>query len=413
MSAPFSFQVLRQDPSTAARRGRITTRHGVVETPAFMPVGTAGTVKAMTPEDLVDLGYEMILGNTYHLALRPGEDVVGRLGGLHRFMGWEGSILTDSGGFQVLSLAGRSAITDEGVVFRSHLDGSLLEMTPERSLSIQNALQSDIVMAFDDCPPLPSDGERLLQAVRRTTLWARRSRAVFPSDGRALFGIVQGGDDPALRERSVSEITALGFEGYAIGGVSVGESAERSRSVVALTAPRLPSGSPRYLMGMGTPSDLVEMMALGCDLFDCVLPTRNARNGTLFTSTGRLQIKRREFACDPRPVDVDCGCPVCRRFSRAYLRHLYVAGEILSMRLNTLHNLHQYADLMRRARAAIEAGRYADFLQAFRARSTDTAGHGADGDLVGGRDVPSRPGGDRGAPRARGRASLIAGEKGE
>jgi queuine tRNA-ribosyltransferase len=413
VSGAFSFQVLHRDPATAARCGRITTLHGAIATPAFMPVGTAGTVKAMTPEDLISLGYDLILGNTYHLALRPGEDVIRRLGGLHRFMGWEGSILTDSGGFQVLSLADLRSISDEGVAFRSHLDGSLLEMTPERSMSIQDALQSDIVMAFDDCPPLPSDRERLLQAVRRTTLWAKRSRDAFPADGRALFGIAQGGDDRELRERSVAEITATGFEGYAIGGVSVGESAEKSRSIVALTAPRLPSACPRYLMGMGTPSDLVEMVALGCDLFDCVLPTRNARNGTLFTATGRLQIKRREFADDPRPVDVDCACPVCRRFSRAYLRHLYVAGEILSMRLNTLHNLHQYADLMRRARAAIEAGRYADFLQAFRARYTDTESREADGDLVGGRDVPSRPGGNRGAPRARGRASLIAGEKGE
>jgi queuine tRNA-ribosyltransferase len=413
VSAPFSFEVLRQDSATAARRGLITTPHGVVHTPAFMPVGTAGSVKAMAPDDLVDLGYEMILGNTYHLALRPGEDVVGRLGGLHRFMGWEGSILTDSGGFQVLSLADRRAITDEGVVFRSHLDGSLLEMTPERSLSIQRTLGSDIVMAFDDCPPLPSDRERLLQAVRRTTLWARRGRDIFPSDGRALFGIVQGGDDPELRERSVREITALGFDGYAIGGVSVGESVERSRSVVALTAPWLPRASPRYLMGMGTPSDLVEMVALGCDLFDCVLPTRNARNGMLFTASGRLQIKRHEFASDPDPVDAECGCGVCRRFSRAYLRHLYLAGEILSMRLNTLHNLHHYADLMRRARSAIEAGRYADFLKAFRARHADSASGGMDDEDPESRDRPARPGASRGEGRSRGRIPRIAGENNE
>ncbi|OLD62981.1 MAG: tRNA guanosine(34) transglycosylase Tgt [Acidobacteria bacterium 13_1_40CM_2_68_5] len=371
MSGAFSFGILSIDPGSAARRGRITTPHGTIETPAFMPVGTAGTVKGMTPEDLESLGFEIVLGNTYHLALRPGEEVVRRLGGLHRFMGWERAILTDSGGFQVLSLADLRTITDEGVSFRSHLDGSLLSMTPERSMQIQTSLGSDIVMAFDDCPALPSPRPRILEAVRRTSLWARRSREALLGPGQALFGIVQGGDDPALREQSAEEITALGFDGYAIGGVSVGESADLSRAVVALTAPRLPPDRPRYLMGMGTPADLVEMVALGCDLFDCVLPTRNARNGTLFTSTGRLSIKRSEFAADPRPVDGECSCPVCRRFSRAYLRHLYVAGEILSMRLNTLHNLHQYADLMRRARAAIEAGRYAEFLSERRARWTD------------------------------------------
>ena len=371
MSGAFSFGILSVDPGSAARRGRITTPHGTIETPTFMPVGTAGTVKGMTPEDLESLGFEIVLGNTYHLALRPGEEVVRRLGGLHRFMGWERAILTDSGGFQVLSLADLRTITDEGVGFRSHLDGSLLSMTPERSMQIQASLGSDIVMAFDDCPALPSPRLRILEAVRRTSLWARRSREALLGPGQALFGIVQGGDDPGLREQSVEEITALGFDGYAIGGVSVGESADLSREVVALTAPRLPPDRPRYLMGMGTPADLVEMVALGCDLFDCVLPTRNARNGTLFTSAGRLSIKRSEFAADPRPVDGECSCPVCRRFSRAYLRHLYVAGEILSMRLNTLHNLHQYADLMRRARAAIEAGRYAEFLSERRARWTD------------------------------------------
>lgn len=371
MSAPFSFITLVRDPETAARRGRITTPHGTIETPAFLPVGTAGTVKAMAPEDLEALGFEMILGNTYHLALRPGEDVVRRLGGLHRFMGWERAILTDSGGFQVLSLTDLRTLSDNGVEFRSHLDGSLLSMTPERSMQIQEALGSDIVMAFDDCPALPSDHRRIEAAVRRTTLWARRSREAFRREGRALFGIVQGGDDRGLRERSAAEIAAIGFDGHAIGGVSVGESAGLSRSIVALTAPLLPEDRPRYLMGMGTPGDLVEMMALGCDLFDCVLPTRNARNGTLFTSTGRLQIKRREFLDDPRPVDETCACPVCRRFSRAYLRHLYLAGEILAMRLNTLHNLHQYADLMRRARAAIEAGGYAGFAAGFRSRWSD------------------------------------------
>ncbi len=382
MSGPFSFRVLERDPATAARRGRITTAHGSIETPAFMPVGTAGTVKGMTPEELESLDFEMLLANTYHLALRPGEEVVRRLGGLHRFMGWGRALLTDSGGFQVLSLAALRTVTDDGVTFRSHLDGSLLSMTPERSMQIQSSLGADIVMAFDDCPALPSPRPRIVEAVRRTSLWARRSRAALAGSGQALFGIVQGGDDPELRETSAREITDIGFDGYAIGGVSVGESAERSRAVVARTAPLLPQERPRYLMGMGTPADLVEMVALGCDLFDCVLPTRNARNGTLFTPEGRLSIKRKEFADDPRPIDPGCACPVCGRFSRAYLRHLYLAGEILSMRLNTLHNLHHYAALMRRARAAIDAGRYADFLSAFRSRWTDA--RPSPGDLVDG-----------------------------
>jgi queuine tRNA-ribosyltransferase len=333
-----------------------------------MPVGTQGTVKGITPEELVDAGYEMILGNAYHLALRPGEEVVRRLGGLHRFMHWERGILTDSGGFQVLSLADRRSISDDGVLFRSHLDGSLLEMTPERSMAIQAALGSDIAMAFDDCPRLPSERARIEAAVTRTSLWARRSRDAYPDGAGALFGIVQGGDAADLRERSALAIRAVGFDGYAIGGVSVGESATLSRTTVALTAPLLPADRPRYLMGMGTPSDLVEMVALGMDLFDCVLPTRNARNGCLFTVGGRIQIKRSEFRDDPRPVDEECSCPVCRHYSRAYLRHLYLAGEILSMRLNTLHNLHHYAALMREARQAIEAGRYGAFVEAFRRR---------------------------------------------
>ncbi len=368
MSPRLSFTILARDGSTAARRGRLITRHGTVETPAFMPVGTQGTVKGITPEELVDAGYEMVLGNTYHLAIRPGEEVIRRLGGLHRFMHWERGILTDSGGFQVLSLADLRSISDDGVRFRSHLDGSLLEMTPERSMAIQAALGSDIAMAFDDCPPLPSERSRLEAAVARTSLWGRRSRDAFPEGAGALFGIVQGGDAADLRGRSAEALTAVGFDGYAIGGVSVGESAALSRATVALTAPLLPGDRPRYLMGMGTPSDLVEMMALGIDLFDCVLPTRNARNGCLFTNGGRIQIKRSEFREDPRPVDEECSCPVCRHYSRAYLRHLYLAGEILSMRLNTLHNLHHYATLMRGARQAIEAGRYAGFAEAFRRR---------------------------------------------
>jgi queuine tRNA-ribosyltransferase len=374
----YGFTVLARDPGTAARRGRMTTRHGVVETPAFMPVGTAGSVKAMTPEEVAGLGFELILANTYHLALRPGEEIVRRLGGLHHFMNWRGSILTDSGGFQVLSLAERRAITDDGVVFRSHLDGSELRMTPERSMAIQEALGSDIAMAFDDCPALPSDAARLRDAVRRTTAWAGRCRRAWPDDGRALFGIVQGGDDAALRAESASAIRALGFDAYAIGGVSVGESAALSREVVTATAPLLPEDQARYLMGMGTPADLVVMIGCGIDLFDCVLPTRNARNGSLFTSTGRIQIKRAEFRDDPNPIDAACECGTCRHYSRAYLRHLHMAGEILGLRLNTLHNLHQYAEVIRAARRAIEEGRFAAYRAAFLARRNEATGAAAD-----------------------------------
>lgn len=368
MNSALSFSIAARDRGTAARRGALTTRHGTIATPAFMPVGTGGTVKAMTPEDLTDLGYGMILGNTYHLALRPGEEVIRGLGGLHRFMNWSGGILTDSGGFQVLSLAERRSISDDGVIFRSHLDGSRLEMTPERSMAIQQALGSDIAMAFDDCPPLPSPADRVEQAVTRTTHWAGRCRTAWEARGGALFGIVQGGSDPRLRARSAADIVALGFDGYAIGGVSVGESADESRAAVEMTAPLLPQEQPRYLMGMGTPADLVAMVALGVDLFDCVLPTRNARNGSLFIRSGRLQIKRSEYRTDDRPIDEACGCPVCRNYTRAYLRHLYVSKEILSMRLNTLHNLHHYAMLMAEIRAAIDAGDYAGFVRQFRDR---------------------------------------------
>jgi queuine tRNA-ribosyltransferase len=288
MSGAYSFSILSRDARTAARRGRITTPHGSIDTPAFMPVGTTGTVKGMTPEDLAEMGFEILLGNAYHLAVRPGEEVIRRLGGLHRFMNWHGSILTDSGGYQVLSLAERRSISDECVVFRSHLDGARIEMSPERSMAIQDALGSDIAMAFDDCPPLPADRPRVSEAVRRTTLWARRSRDAFPMDGRALFGIIQGGMDRELRESSLEAIRSVGFDGYAIGGVSVGESVDQSLETARMIAPLLPEDRPRYLMGMGTPADLVEMIALGVDLFDCVLPTRNARNGTLFTSAGRI-----------------------------------------------------------------------------------------------------------------------------
>ena len=349
-----------------ARAGRLSTAHGEVETPAFMPVGTAGAVKAVTPEELRACGAQIVLGNTYHLELRPGHEVVRDLGGLHRFMSWDGPILTDSGGFQVLSLAGMNRIEEEGVRFRSHLDGSEHLLTPEKSMQIQEALGSDVAMVLDICPPLPSSREAIEEAVDRTTRWARRSLEAYRGPG-VPFGIVQGGTDRGLRERSAREILALDFPGHAIGGVAVGEPAEAIADVAGFTAGLLPPDRPRYLMGIGRPQDLVEAVAVGIDLFDCVMPTRNARNGQLFTSTGKLNIKRSEFRRDPDPLDADCSCEACTRYSRAYLRHLFVSGEILSMRLNTIHNLTYYLRLMREMRAAIAGGTFASFRSAFRA----------------------------------------------
>ncbi len=355
------FDVLAGDGD--ARRGRLRTPHGAVETPAFLPVGTRGTVKAMSPDELRAAGAEIVLANTYHLYLRPGHEVVRALGGLHRFMGWDGPILTDSGGFQAFSMAGLTRIDDDGVRFRSHVDGSSHELTPERSMEIQAALGSDVAMVLDECPELPAPRDRVEAAVARTSAWARRSRdawtALDPSG--VAFGIVQGGTWPELRERSARELMALDFPGYAIGGVSVGEAPEAIARIAGHTARLLPADRPRYLMGVGRPEDLLAAIAVGVDLFDCVMPTRNARNGTLFTRTGRINIKRREFAIDPRPVDESCRCEACRRFSRAYLRHLFLCGEILGARLNTLHNLTFYLELMRGAREAIAEGAYGGF----------------------------------------------------
>ena len=348
----------------AARRGRITTAHGVTETPCFMPVGTAGTVKGATPDELRACGSRTILANTYHLYLRPGHEVVRDLGGLHRFMDWSGTILTDSGGFQVFSLAELRRIDDEGVRFKSHLDGSQHLLTPEKSMEVQACLGSDVAMALDECPALPAPHAAVEEAVARTTRWARRCREAYRGPG-VLFGIVQGGEDPALRERSARELCELDFPGYAIGGVSVGESHEAIVTVVRHAAPLLPPERPRYLMGVGKPIDLVEAVAAGCDMFDCVLPTRNARNGQLFTSQGKINIKRSEFRADPAPLDPDCVCEACTRYSRAYLRHLHVCGEILGARLNTLHNLTYYHRLMDRMRQAIEAGALARFREEF------------------------------------------------
>jgi queuine tRNA-ribosyltransferase len=362
-----------------ARRGVLETAHGAVETPVFMPVGTQGTVKGMTPRDLVDVGASIILGNTYHLSLRPGDELIARHGGLHAFMGWSRPILTDSGGYQVFSLAARRTVDESGVRFRSHLDGSAHELTPERATDIQARLGSDIAMVLDECPALPAADMALAESVALTARWAARSRERFlairsgevsgvtvTNPGQAQFGIVQGGTSPALRAQSAERTVAIGFEGYAIGGLSVGETAEAMYRTVELTAPLLPENRPRYLMGVGTPLDLIEAVARGVDLFDCVMPTRHARNGQLFTREGPLNIKNAQFADSALPVDPGCGCYTCRSFSRAYLRHLFLAGEMLASTLNTLHNLYFYLDTMRAIRDAIAFGTFEKFRQSFR-----------------------------------------------
>jgi len=352
------FDLLTTDP-TGARRGRLHTAHGPVDTPVFMPVGTQGTVKTLEPRDLQAEECQLLLSNTYHLYLRPGHDLIRELGGLHRFMGWDRAILTDSGGYQVLSLAALRRLTEEGVTFQSHLDGSRHFLSPEKAVEIQRALGVDIMMALDECPPHGADREYHQASMERTLRWAARCRAALPGGEPALFGIVQGGTFLDLRARSAEETARIGFPGYALGGLGIGEGPDAMYAVVAHTLAALPSDAPRYLMGVGTPQDLLECIARGVDMFDCVLPTRNARNGTLFTRTGRLNIKGAAYARDERPADPGCGCYTCRHFSRAYLRHLYVAKEILGLRLNTIHNLHYYLDLMRQARQAIEAGCFA------------------------------------------------------
>ena len=333
-----------------------------------MPVGTQATVKAMTPDELRLVGAQIILGNTYHLYIRPGHELVRRMGGLHRFMAWDGPILTDSGGFQVFSLGELRKITEEGVRFQSHLDGSYHLITPESSIAIQEALGGDIIMCFDECPPSPGDFAYVRRSLEMTSRWARRCKEARQREDQALFGIVQGGIFPELRRQSAEELRSIGFDGYALGGVSVGEEKERMIEVLEFSAPLFPADQPRYVMGIGTPEDLIEGINFGYDMFDCVMPTRNARNGMLFTSFGRLNIKRSEYSEDSGPIDPECGCYVCRTYSRAYLRHLFRAGEILSARLNTWHNLHYYLSLMGEARRAIAEGRFASFRREFYAK---------------------------------------------
>ena len=360
MSA-FQFHLDAVDPATGARVGRWVTPHGVVETPAFMPVGTLATVKGLTPDQLKQTGAQIVLSNTYHLALRPGSEVVAELGGLHKFMGWDGPILTDSGGFQVFSLATMRKIDDDKVVFRSHIDGSLLELSPEKAVLIQEQLGADVIMCLDECPPHDAPPDKLLAAVDRTTRWAARCRAAQRRDDQALFGIVQGGTNLALREHSAKGLLPLDFPGYAIGGLSVGEAPAAMYTTLDDTVPMLPTDKPRYLMGVGRPIDLIEGILRGIDLFDCVMPTRNGRNGTAFTSRGSVKMRNLKHRSDAEPLDPDCECLACQKFSRAYLRHLFIAGEMLGPILLSLHNLTFYQRLLRDLRIAIRAGRATEF----------------------------------------------------
>ena len=351
----------------AARRGMLTLAHGTVETPVFMPVGTYGSVKAMAPNELVDIGAQIVLGNTFHLWLRPGLDVIRAHGGLHRFMGWNKPILTDSGGFQVFSLGELRKISEDGVKFASPINGDRLFMRPEDSMQIQHVLNSDIVMIFDECTPYPADLKQAADSMRLSLRWARRSHDEHDRLGNAnaLFGIVQGGMHENLRDESLEGLNAIGFDGMAIGGLSVGEPKEDFARILAHTAPRLPTSKPRYLMGVGTPEDIVYAVGQGIDMFDCVMPTRNARNGHLFTRWGDIRIKNAIHKNDTRPLDASCDCYCCRNFSRAYLHHLHRCNEILGARLNTLHNLHYYQTLMRELRTAIAAGEFAACVAGF------------------------------------------------
>ena len=381
MNPQFSFERIASDNITSARAGRITTAHGTINTPAFMPVGTQGSVKALTQEMLERAGASIILGNTYHLYLRPGHTTINQLGGLHRFISWERPILTDSGGFQVFSLTSLRKMTEEGVEFQSHINGSTHFLSPEKSMEIQAALGSDIVMAFDECTPFPATREEARASLELTGRWARRSKQrmselhnepvpagpgiTIVNPAQALFGINQGSTFLDLREQSLEGLIEIGFDGYAIGGLSVGEEKAAMFEVVSHIAPRMPEDRPRYLMGVGTPEDLVEAVALGVDMFDCVMPTRNARNGQLFTSRGKLNIKNSRYKDDPQPLDDACRCEVCRRYSRAYVRHLYMSGEILGSVLTSLHNISFYLDTMKVIRQSIELGTFSEFRNSF------------------------------------------------
>jgi queuine tRNA-ribosyltransferase len=357
----FRFELEARDGR--ARAGRLQTPHGVIETPVFMPVGTAGAVKAVLHRDLEEIGARILLANTYHLMLRPGDAVIAALGGLHGFTGWPGPFLTDSGGYQVFSLAALRRVDEAGVLFQSHIDGTAHLLSPERSMEVQTNLGADIVMAMDECPAGDAPREAVAEATARTTRWARRCREAHRRSDQWLFGIVQGGVHPDLREASASELVGIGFPGFAVGGLSVGEDKPARDRVLDLLDPLLPADRPRYLMGVGTPEDLVSAVARGIDMLDCVLPTRNARNGQLFTGTGRLSIRNARYREDPRPPDPDCRCPTCRSASRAYLRHLHLAGEMSAATLMTIHNLFYYLDMMRAMRQSIRLCRFEEWRE--------------------------------------------------
>lgn len=358
------FKFTLENTDGRARAGLIETPHGNIETPIFMPVGTVGAVKTISPRELSDdIGAQIILGNTYHLHLRPGDEVVAKHGGLAKFNSWNRPTLTDSGGYQVFSLAEMNKITDDGVHFRSHLDGSRLYLSPETSIQIQQNIGADIMMAFDECVSLPAERKYVADSVERTFRWAQRSFDARTSETQALFGIIQGGAEKDLRKLSAEQITSIPFDGYAIGGLSVGEEIPVMYDITSFTTDYMPKDKPRYLMGVGTPQDLLNCISYGVDMFDCVMPTRNARNGMLFTSKGKLHIKRKEWELSDDPVDENCGCYTCRNFSRGYLRHLLKAGEMLGLRLNSLHNLHFYLSLVKRARNAIKLGVYNQFMK--------------------------------------------------
>ncbi len=356
LTTPVRFTQQARDIATEARVGILETRHGAVETPAFMPVGTQATVKGLTPDQIRATGTKMLLANTYHLALRPGEEVVASLGGLHRFMDWDGPILTDSGGFQAFSLSARNKITDHGVIFRSHLDGRLLELTPERAVEIQEKLGADIAMCLDHCPALPAPKDDIAQAVDRTIAWARRCKDAHKLETQALFGIVQGGAHADLRAQCAEALTAMEFDGYAVGGVSVGEDRAEVRQALNVTTHLLPSNKPRYLMGVGRPQDMLDAIATGIDLFDCVMPTRNGRNATCFTAKGLVKLRNSAHRTDPAPIEDGCDCLACRRFSRGYVRHLFMAKEMLGPILASMHNLAYLHRLTAQIRGAIAAG---------------------------------------------------------
>ncbi len=368
------FRVLAADPHSAARLGELSTPRAVIPTPVFMPVGTHATVKTLTPEEVRDLGARIILANTYHLFLRPGVEVIQALGGLHRFMHWDGAILTDSGGYQIFSLAGLRQISEEGVTFRSHLNGEAHFLSPERIVALQEALDTDIIICLDECPPLDKSEDYVARSADLTLRWAHRCRQAHRRRDKPLFPVVQGGMFPRLRRAHAQALVAAGFDGYAIGGLSVGEDRETRSAILEATVPELPPHQPRYLMGVGTPEDLVEAVTRGVDMFDCVLPTRNARNGMVFTTNGSLTIKNAAHAASPLPLDEGCACYTCRHYSRAYLRHLFLAREILAYRLLTVHNVFYYLQLMSQMRHALAQGRFANFRQSFYQQRCDHKG---------------------------------------